>query len=106
MSVEQGVLGSAFVPATSLTDAVASASRDGGVVWIGMTEATLTELEEVGRTLGLDERMLARVLGWVLDADGGARMQGQLEILALPGAVAVLGQGLPEAVTPPHCSPL
>jgi magnesium transporter len=123
--VEQGTLGSAFVAAGSVREAVSAARRGDGVAWVGVSDATLTELEELGRTLGLDARMLAQVaqrrasprtprarvtrlehgvhvtvLGWVLDATGGARLQGQLELLAVPGAVAVLGHDLPGPVRP------
>jgi magnesium transporter len=123
--VERGTLGSAFAPAGSVREAVAAARRGDGVAWIGVADATLAELEEIGRALGLDERTLARVaqrraaprtprarvtrldrgvhvtvLGWVLDDAGGARLQGKLELLAVPGAVAAFGRDLPDDVHP------
>lgn len=40
------------------------------------------------------------VVGWELDPHGGGRIRGQLEVLAVPGAVAVLGSDLPEQLNP------
>ncbi|HEY4094651.1 MAG TPA: CorA family divalent cation transporter [Baekduia sp.] len=121
-----GILRSAFVAAGSAADAVAAARREGGVAWIGVDAATVAGVEDVGRTLGVDERRLAQVvqrrrsprtprarvtrlepgvhvlvLGWTRDVEGGARLQGQLELLAVPGALAVLGHELPDEVAPP-----
>jgi magnesium transporter len=121
-----GILRSAFVAADSAADAVAAARREGGVAWIGVSEATVAEVEDVGRTMGVDERRLAQVvqrrrsprtprarvtrlehgvhvmiLGWARDATTGARLQGQLELLAVPGALAVLGRELTDELTPP-----
>lgn len=123
--VEQGVLGSEFAPARSAADAVAAARRGTAIAWIGISEPSLTELEDAGRAIGIDERTLARVVqrrerprtararvtrlpqgthvvlvGWQLDPGSGGRIRGQLELLAVPGAIVVLGSDLPDELTP------
>lgn len=123
--VQQGSLGSTFRPAGTAVEAVAAAEKAGEVTWIGISDPSLSELEDAGRAIGIDARTLARVVqrrkrprsprarvtrlqrgthvvvvGWELDPDGGGRIRGQLEVLAVPGAVAVLGSDLPAELTP------
>lgn len=123
--VQQGTLGSTFTPARTAAEAVATAGTAGEVAWIGISDPSLDEIEDAGRAIGIDERALARVVqrrkrprsprarvtrlqhgthvivvGWELEPDGGGRIRGQLELLAVPGAVAVLGSDLPAALDP------
>ena len=120
-----GILARSFSESASVPAAVAAAKRGESVAWIGGEDVSPGELEELGTAMGLGAQALARVvqrrtsprtprarvtllepgahvivLGWQRVPGGGARMQGQLELLATPGALAVLGRDLPEALTP------
>jgi magnesium transporter len=126
MIVAHGVLAAGFAPADSVADAVAVAAAGDGVAWIAAEGASPAELEQLGRALGIREAELARVverrdaprtprarvtrlgagahvivLGWEAEPGGGARMRGQLELLATPTALAVLASDLPEPLRPP-----
>ena len=120
-----GILTRSFSASASVPAAVAAAQHGDGVAWIGGEDVSPAELEELGHAMELDAQALARVvqrrtsprtprarvtllepgahvivLGWQRTPGGGARMQGQLELLATPGTLAVLGRDLPEPLTP------
>lgn len=126
MVVEHGIIDAQFTACASIDEAIDEAKAGGGVAWIGLTDPTFGELEDLVRRLDLGQRALVEleqrrrtpraprarisslargahlvVVGFEPGSAGGARVRGHLELFATSECVAVLATDLPAHRQPP-----